>query len=247
MEQSLNNLRALLEKVNPASNTIDVDETFCGIAQMLFNEVGISKGGTTYRILEIEFYYISDNYPMHIDSYPIPDKLKEKQKNPVYKRNANCGDWFFHAYGIDLCFKSEQKNTANSKWQEGDYYGGILIRSIIKEGAKDEEVILGPVRTADTLFNRCSAFGGPYDSDIPQLVGVTPTENKYKRTPRYHIEYRKIEENEGLRFVVEDFEKKFKEAKGTLEHKRYFYEEHFGRGGAKAWELIRETNKKEGK
>ena len=59
-------------------------------------------------------------------------------------------DWFFHYSGVDIAFETKQEGS------ELLQFGGILIRSIIKhEEGKKDEIVAGPLRCQQEIFNGC--------------------------------------------------------------------------------------------
>ena len=100
-----------------------VKQRFELIAKQLFNQYEIIKGEKTYDFLEIEFYFYSNNHP----------------DTTTYKRNMPAGQWHTHLSGVDITFESND-----------DYYGGVLIRSIIDH---ENKVINGPLCTLIELFD----------------------------------------------------------------------------------------------
>lgn len=110
-----------------------VKEDFESIAKEIINGFQIRKGEILYSFAEIEFYYYG-----------------EDQKDVhTYIRKCIGMDWFFHYSGIDIAFETKY----DSKWVPCQF-GGVLIRSIIKhvDGEK-EEIIAGPLRCQQELFN----------------------------------------------------------------------------------------------
>ncbi len=182
-------LKKLLEKVKHDVEKIEIEEIFNDIARCLLSEVIIKKGkdGQKYNILEIEFYYSSAKYP--------------ESKKTTYPRKAKAGDWYFHQYGMDLCFESDP--FANEP-----YYGGILIRSIQRCDVSEAKLILGPGKVCDALFSVYNAFENiGYDENMPKI------EDKHDYYPvkideptyRYHIEDRKYNIGTKLRYTIKGF------------------------------------------
>ena len=122
---------------NPSSS---VNEIFDIIAEKVMCEYQISKNGINYDILEVEFYYFDKNHKDII----------------TYPRTIECGRWFFHASGIDVSFRSicEEKFSKSGDAKE-NFFGGILIRSLLKNG---KEVISGPLKCSWELFDSFNAF-----------------------------------------------------------------------------------------
>lgn len=130
-------------------NTCQISEIFDAIATKLFNEYRIKKGNNIYNFLEIEFYYYEENHKDVI----------------TYKREIEGGHWFFHASGLDISFKSSYKDRdlINS------FYGGILIRSLLKVNEIDKiyEIITGPQKCCWELFDSFNAFSiNPHDYPV---------------------------------------------------------------------------------
>jgi hypothetical protein len=105
-------------------------------AEKLMNDCCIIKDETDYQIAEIEFYYYSSQHPDII----------------TYPRVCSKGLWFFHQSGVDITIDSTKVE-----------YGGILIRSIIRQ---DGEIICGPQNCVNELFNLIDIRGNNY-SNIP--------------------------------------------------------------------------------
>ena len=139
---------------------------FKGLAETLFNKIDILAGNDRYSFAEIEFYYFKNGV------------FDSEQYQVTYPRTKNAGRLFWHLSGIDLCFESDKK--------EG-YYGGILIRSIVKE---DGSLITGPMCCSDELLNSC-VESRRYDipATIPILVDKETQPNiELKTTIRQGIE-----------------------------------------------------------
>lgn len=153
----------IIEKLTLGEVSKDMSSRFKEIAKDLFMNCHIKKGeNIRYDFLEIEFYYYSDKHPDLI----------------TYPRDANVGDWFFHASGVDICFQSkvhlDEKTGKVGDEQNltGIYFGGILIRSLAKkEKGKATKFITGPQNCCYDLFEQFTAIStdGKID-DFPQLV-----------------------------------------------------------------------------
>lgn len=107
-------------------------------AEKLMNECCIIKDKTHYQIAEIEFYYYSSQHPDII----------------TYPRVCSKGLWFFHQSGVDITIDSSKVE-----------YGGILIRSIIRQD-EERKKICGPQNCVNELFNLIDIRGNNY-SNIP--------------------------------------------------------------------------------
>ena len=127
-----------LLNIDVETSAEDVQSRFKLLAEKLLNEYEIVKGQEVYDFLEIEFYYYSNN---HKDETP-------------YARKTPAGTWFFHEYGFDITFESDEY-----------HYGGILVRSIYNQ----HNIINGSLRVCDFLF------GG---IDIEGTIGNFPKVRK---------------------------------------------------------------------
>jgi hypothetical protein len=119
-----------------------INQRFKEIANLLFQEYHIEKGKNIYEFLEIEFYYYTAGHEDII----------------TYPRNEKSGKWFFHDSGVDITFGSkceDIKCPCNIRKPNGDYFGGILIRSLLKNG---KERITGPQKCKWSLFDAFDAF-----------------------------------------------------------------------------------------
>ncbi len=97
-----------------------VEKGFEKLAQYLMNECILNVNSNEYQLAEIEFYYCDKE--RHPDSF-VHANEEQRTTNQFY----------FHGSGFDITFGNN------------DYYGGILIRSVISK----DEIINGPV----SVFN----------------------------------------------------------------------------------------------
>ena len=114
---------------------------FQKIADKLFNEFVIKSQESKYQLLELEFYWHSENH----------------QDKSTYNRNhvqPERGDWFFHYSGVDIALKDENGG-----------YGGILIRKI--KQLESNKIYSGPMVCAMRIFSEISAFN---ESSMPRLI-----------------------------------------------------------------------------
>jgi hypothetical protein len=142
-------LRDLLSGVD----VTNINQRFEEIAKLLFQEYHIQKGKTIYEFLEIEFYYYTKGHEDII----------------TYPRNIERGKWFFHDSGVDITFESKCKDIecdCKTRQPNGGHFGGILIRSLLKNG---EELITGPQNVLDSLFDAFDAFELKQD-DLPLII-----------------------------------------------------------------------------
>ena len=144
-------LRDLLDLSNVEINNIE--QRFEEIAKHLFQGYCIKKGNDQYKLLEIEFYYYTKDFEDII----------------TYPRNVSSGKWFFHDSGVDITFESKCTDTdcgCDKRKPNGDYFGGILIRSLLKN---DKELITGPLKCSWALFDFIDAFVLEKE-DLPLIV-----------------------------------------------------------------------------
>ncbi len=217
-------LKQLLQLVNKDLKAGDLMQVFKAIAKSLLCEVRIRKDSDAYDILEVEFYY-----------------QKGKEWKVAYPRKAKAGDWFFHSYGMDLCFESDYETPDNP------FYGGILIRSIKSCSDPDAMPIIGSGRVCDTLFSVYNAFDNiGYEENMPYIIGKDEEFrfNGIVSTYRYHIEDARHGVKENLRFTTADFQK-YKEMGKTKSWTDYFDRRHLGCSRKEAEKMIKEDCPKE--
>ncbi|MDD4419436.1 MAG: hypothetical protein PHH81_11580 [Bacteroides graminisolvens] len=120
--------------------TYSIEDLFDTIAKKLFDGYHIKKGDSAYDFLEIEFYYFDKE---HLDYI-------------TYHRTINKGKWFFHPSGMDISFESSCEEGFEKTSKAGEnFFGGILIRSLVKDG---NIAITGPLKCCWELFDCFSAF-----------------------------------------------------------------------------------------
>lgn len=137
-------------------NQNTIQKYFDDLAKILFNHMKICAGDDTYTFLEIEFYYHNKT------------EFDDIIYNCTYPRTRNAGQFFWHNSGVDVCFESKE--------DEG-YFGGILIRSLMKNG---KEVIAGPMRCANELKNSCNeTISAPYLSDSSETTDTIYSTIRY--------------------------------------------------------------------
>lgn len=103
-------------------------EEFERIAEKLCFECVLCANENKFAIVDVEFYYFSEN------DHPDPFVYSSPSK-----RNHLMGEWFFHYSGIDITFG------------KGENRGGILIRGI-KE-LKSSEYIIGTLKSMYAILN----------------------------------------------------------------------------------------------
>lgn len=128
-----------LLEVSHYNNQDEIQRYFGEVADHLFKHVAIEAGNDAFTFVEVEFYY----YKKGVFEGPL--------FNCTYPRTRKAGQFFWHYSGIDICFESIEKDG---------YFGGILIRSLKKNGG---EIIAGPMRCSDELMNSCN-------HELPSLI-----------------------------------------------------------------------------
>jgi len=176
----MENLKELLKSVNEMTVKSDASVVFDKIALELFTKYEIRKGDTVYDFLEIEFYYYSDSHK-DVISYP---------------RTSEAGKWFFHQSGVDITFESkctfdykQQKEVdliLKGKIPKGNFYGGILIRSLLKNGT---DKITGPHNCEWDLFDVFDAFQAK-EEEMPLIRKKAEPVNRKIQTSRRKIPYK---------------------------------------------------------
>ena len=119
--------------MNILNITLETEAEFETIAFKLLNHYAIQNHDSIYRLIEIEFYWMS---PKH-------------QDNSTYRRkhvNPRQGDWFFHYSGVDIALRNDDLKG----------YGGILIRRIYSQ--RESKLYNGPRVSAMKLFSGTNAF-----------------------------------------------------------------------------------------
>lgn len=122
-------LTELLSLLDADSSVNTIKSTFTEIAEILLLKSYIQTANGNYRLLEIEFYFYNK---IHKDIVTM-------------SRTEKAGMWWLHNWGVDISFKSEQLID-----KQRDFYGGILIRSIVE--LNGEDVISGPQNCCWQLF-----------------------------------------------------------------------------------------------
>ncbi|NLR90454.1 MULTISPECIES: hypothetical protein [Flammeovirga] len=151
-----------VKALQQSSAQFHIEDSFTSIANFLMNDVVLRAGINNYRLVEIEFYYFSDQ---HQDPY-------------VHKHEAQktLGRWYIHGAGLDITFGTM------------DFYGGILIRGVQRRG--DKQFISGPLNVASEVIHHLGGVEdqeihfGLKEYDLPQeqiassrRVGLNPRKN----------------------------------------------------------------------
>ena len=149
----------------------DYQTRFEEIAEVLFSKHVIQiADGSTYRFVDIEFYYSAPEHPDFI----------------VHPRASKSMRWYINDFGgIDINFesnacKSDPYNNLCSKyqWNPDVHFGGILIRQLLAEG--NGTVLDGPLKVAE-LFRDLGDVTGCVQ--FPTLVRKTTI--SYDQPQRY--------------------------------------------------------------
>jgi 3-methyladenine DNA glycosylase Mpg len=166
----------------------DIETSFDLISQKIFSEFQIVANVHKYRIIELEFYYYSEQHK-DFQTY-----RKDKQKTN--------GEWFFHYSGIDITIGNKDLKAQ----------GGILIRSIGKLDINKQitEFICGPLRTKDELLNNYNSINSDKRFLYLDKLSEHFTYNKvtdYEKTVRIGIDKNKNNFDKEYRHVL--FSKQF--------------------------------------
>ena len=166
----MKSLKQFLSCLNGSSSVEDVQSAFAEIAEILLYKSQIKTCLGNYRIIEIEFYF---NSQKHKDTKTI-------------LRNEEPGMWWLHEWGVDISFNSNN-----------DFYGGIIIRSIIDED--EDRYICGPQKCCQELF-----YSSAVDECIsPQIVGGMEYQGIPKHTGR-QVKGTDKWEKDGYRYFVSE-------------------------------------------
>ena len=176
----------MMEKTTFPISENNLIGSFDTIAETLFRNFQVIANKDVYRILEIEFYYNSE-------------QNKDNQTYGVEKQKTN-GEWYFHYSGIDITIGN------------GMACGGILLRSLgkLNETKTDFKCICGPLRVKNELLNNFGSIGYkvrfPYFKNIPDAFEYDESLNLQK-TRRVGINKNKDNYESKFRYVL--FENKF--------------------------------------
>jgi hypothetical protein len=186
-------LKKLLSTLKADSPVETIKTTFSKIADILLSKSYIKTEHGNYRLLEIEFYF----------------KNKYHEDNVTLKRyedDKEGGMWWLHEWGVDLSFKCD----LSSKNKCDNFYGGILIRSIMSlknDGQCEKEFFFGPRNCCWELFYSSALEQNTAPrivvDDKIQLSGKMATTKRYitGKTKKVDGDYRFYVE--GLNFTVE--------------------------------------------
>lgn len=138
----------------------ELTEQFRRIADLLFRGYGVKCGEKCYRFAEVEFYYFRKG------------AFENDCNRVTYPRTKNCGEFFYHLSGVDICFDSDfTKPNAE--------FGGILIRSLVEDN--ERALVFGPLTCKNEMLNNC-------EHDMPVLYELDKEyECRLGATNRYGI------------------------------------------------------------
>ena len=123
---------SLLRKREP------LDDWFTSIAERLLNVSRLRVGPQSYRLVEIEFYYWSDEHP---DPFAHRDPIQ-----------FDIGHWYFHrTHGV---YRGGSFKGLDLTFGHDDASGGILIRGL---ETPDGKLIDGPSLCVDHLLDATGA------------------------------------------------------------------------------------------
>jgi hypothetical protein len=157
-----------------------VKDSFSRIAEELFNHYLLQVNESYYRLIDIEFYYLTGDNNIHKDVY-----------THKHAEQRHSGRWYFHDSGIDITIG----NGSN-------HYGGILMRAIAKiNNEKSDNNYIdyqmhGPVKVKSEICERFNdAFG-----DSPNYFRLVANHNneshkEFMVKPLYIIKTQRINLN----------------------------------------------------
>ena len=193
------------EKLKSIQKIEHFQKYFDELAKHIFGHVAIVIGDSSskqikYYLEEIEFYYNNSIIEEEEITYTSKNEIKKGKKNffsCTYKRKRDAEQLFWHYSGVDICFQSDE-----------NCYGGILIRSLIKEykdqnGNPVRELIAGPLRCANDIINQCIENK---INTIPRVAEVVRYDNEYLKKLRSTIR-QGIETSEKYSDIISNIEK----------------------------------------
>lgn len=161
-----------------------VISSFDRIAEKLFNNYKLEINGSYYRLIDIEFYYLTDN--------------KENDANNTHKdvythkhlEQRYSGKWYFHESGIDITIG----NGAN-------HYGGVLMRGIARINNEKPDnnyldyQIHGPVKVKAEIFKRFNGVFGDSSNHFRLVEINNEFHEEFIVKPLYTIKTQRINLN----------------------------------------------------
>jgi len=139
--------------------------SFVTLASQLLNERIILIAGVEHRILEIEFYYYSDDHP---DLYVHRSNDQKQYAVFGFHKGSNKPDAKYRGgtfKGLDICLGTS------------DYHFGILIRTI--QNLENQVIIEGPCRVVNYILD---AYSKPSIEDfvpLGKLLNILANEHNF--------------------------------------------------------------------
>lgn len=122
----------------------------------LMDNYEVLANDNAYRLLEVELYYY-DNNNDHADK-------------SVFERDTQAQQFFFHAFGVDICFETNKDKTC---------FGGVLIRAMRNAAGK---LFCGPISCHDEILRKIKFDQGKSllslsleKANIPQNIDIEET------------------------------------------------------------------------
>ncbi len=152
-----------------------LERYFVNVAKLLLLENKLMAGEVSYQLVEVEFYFHSN------DLHPDPYSHFSQYPNSVKLKQSVIGSWYFHRFtgiknythtrrGVDLTFGNGEQNR----------YGGILIRTIKR--MDDNRIISGPSRVVAELI---SAANNP--EEIERIAFNTKARLAFEEQSLFHL------------------------------------------------------------
>ncbi|MFK7798167.1 MAG: hypothetical protein AB8E82_11985 [Aureispira sp.] len=153
-------------------DAIDLETSFDRIAQQLLQSYVLRVGTQRYQLTEVEFYY--NTITGTFDNFA--------HQHPSHFLNST---WRLHGAGLDIVLK-----------QEGDYYGGILLRGLQALDAVLQPVSDGYIDGPWNSATACIAHKGDVMEPIPFYLEAleVPFDIMVKKSPRVGLFLRNVED-----------------------------------------------------
>jgi hypothetical protein len=128
--------------IKNGNGNLAYDEWFKRIAELLMKNFIIETTNKKYKILEVEFYYYSNEHEDESTYGFMKNGIHKNKRIQEFKRKQ-CSPltWFIHYSGIDLVIGTDSNP------------GGILIRTI-RDKASEENIYTGPYISMLELINQ---------------------------------------------------------------------------------------------
>ena len=172
----------LIEKIETIwqANNSDFNILIKEIAESILNDYSLELNGGFWNIIELEFYLYTEN---HQDPFVHKHSINEL---PFY----NTGQLRCHESGVDIAISNANTNS----------YGGILLRTIKKEG--HSEVIEGPINVQRAIIKN---MGNITSSSFQFVNRNSRKNNKVYQTARVGLYPKKdISIDNQLPFLFEE-------------------------------------------